>query len=536
MKVFLKALFLISLTLTGGGYAKTAVLQNEGSLVSKEGDLPANVLDKKADNLEKDSLMEPQGYGDMEHDLGHVEYRKQTTARFMNRESALRYVLPQTRPVTNCVTLIATNGVKRAFPKCKTHKKKAMAFCRSAAGKKSHKTVCKKMLVSNSIEVSICELQAKKFKKPSELCTAIVPKKKSKADCKADQLFAPLPGGSSEPVCIDAPLKTRSKTQTLPLGLYEHWPKKPNSKLATEQMNVIVNTIPIGQGDCNIITCNSGKNVIVFDCGSSAGNIFKVPPHSNFIMKYFYYAEAVTVLVSHGHNDHWSYIPLIVDFLASKTKKPSLQVLTGGPDSDYNANFVNKLKAFPATKVTSYNFCDNTDIHFNFLFSDHKYGNPNQRGMLMKLSCSTCNSNLLFTGDMEGPAAEEFAKSNAAFLDSTHYKMAHHGASTLANKPNWLMAISPVEVHVSHVFRGRYEHPRCEAVGLIVALDTVGATTTPPHALTCYDSGVENTQLIRHRFYSTAPTLGVLCLIKLTFNAGGEATTEYYCGPPSNFV
>ena len=31
---------------------------------------------------------------------------------------------------------------------------------------------------------------------------------------------------------------------------------------------VEVHTLPIGQGDCNIITCNKGKNVIIFDCGS----------------------------------------------------------------------------------------------------------------------------------------------------------------------------------------------------------------------------------------------------------------------------
>ena len=113
--------------------------------------------------------------------------------------------------------------------------------------------------------------------------------------------------------------------------------------------------------------------------------------------------------------------------------------------------------------------------------------------------------------------------------------MAHHGASTHANKMPWLKAISPVEVHVSHVFNGRYKHPRCEAVRLISGLNTVG--TSPEHPFTCFeDNGTENSKQIQHRMYSTAPTADELCLIEMTFSANSEADTAYYCGLPSDFV
>jgi beta-lactamase superfamily II metal-dependent hydrolase len=252
-------------------------------------------------------------------------------------------------------------------------------------------------------------------------------------------------------------------------------------------------------------------------------------------MKYFTYAETVTVLVSHGHNDHFNYIGYILDYLATKGTKLSIQALLGGRDTDYNANFMKNLSDVSATPVTTpYNFCDNTNIRFEFLFSDSRYANPNQRGMLMKLSCSTCKSDLLFTGDMEGPAADAFAKNQAAFLDSTHYKMAHHGASTLANKEAWLEAISPVEVHVSHVFNGHYKHPRCEAVRLILDLNTVG-TTTINHPFTCFENdGTEISGQTQLRMYSTAPTAGELCLIEMTFSANSEADTAYYCAPPTS--
>ena len=506
---------LISLSCPGGS-AKAV----PGSHLVKQRDVPEKVLDNESDNLEQS-----------------VWYQKQTAAIFtrMGRDRSV-YGKAQAS-ITDCVTLMAKSGVKGAFSKCKIHIQKAMKFCKGAAAKKTHKTACANMLVSIGIAVDECELQAEKHKKPSELCLTIVPKKKSKADCKAGQLFGQVPGNSTEPVCINAPLDKRSKTQPLPFRLYKHWPEEANSQLATEQnaIDVVVNTLPIGQGDCNIITCNSGKNVIIFDCGSSGGN--RVEP--KFIMDYFKFAELVTVLVSHGHNDHLSYIK---DILSSLNSNVKVQALLGGPESDYKSDFLKALRGASVTKdlgVASFDFCNNPDIHFNFLRSSPSYGNPNQRGMLMKLSCSTCLSSLLFTGDMEGQAAKDIATNinNAVFLKCTHYKMAHHGASAIANEEEWLKAIMPVEVHISHKYNGRYHHPRCAAMNRLRDYcgigTTVGATGALPHNFACFGEKEENYKAyessITSRVFSTAPRENEACLIKLSFHQSHEAVTEYFC-------
>ena len=62
-----------------------------------------------------------------------------------------------------------------------------------------------------------------------------------------------------------------------------------------------------------------------------------------------------------------------------------------------------------------------------------------------------------------------------AQLKSTHYKIAHHGASTLANKKEWLDAINPDEAHVSCVY-GSFGHPRCEVIEMLVP--KLGTTQT----------------------------------------------------------
>ena len=46
-------------------------------------------------------------------------------------------------------------------------------------------------------------------------------------------------------------------------------------------------------------------------------------------------------------------------------------------------------------------------------------------GMLIKLSCKKCSSQLLFPGDMEGDGATDLAENHNKLLKSSHYKMAH---------------------------------------------------------------------------------------------------------------
>ena len=442
--------------------------------------------------------------------------------------------------VTDCVTLMGKSGVKGVFSKCKIQIQEAMKFCKGAAAKETHKTACENMLVSIGIAVDECELQAEKHKKPSELCLAIVPKKKSRADCKAGQLFGQVPGNSTEPVCIDAPLDKRSKTQPLPLRLYQHWPEQAKSNIATEQnaIDVVVNTIPIGQGDCNIITCNQGRNVVIFDCGTKWNNVFKYNNNFNFILQYFRLVQSVTVLISHADEDHYNHI---VDILGPVIhfRKPTIQAIVGGLLPDYPPDFLKWLVSVTTTGklgISSTNFCDNSNIQFILRHSTAfgNYRTKNQRGLLLKLTCTNCPSQLLFPGDMEGRAATDLARNHATFLRSTHYKMAHHGASSDANKRRWLQAIQPNEVHISHIFNGSYKHPLCDGIQRILNLNTVGVNIFYPHLFTCHKPDFQ--AYIYHRFFSTAPASHLLCLIVLKFIPNTEAATFYYCGLPAQFV
>ena len=67
--------------------------------------------------------------------------------------------------------------------------------------------------------------------------------------------------------------------------------------------------------------------------------------------------------------------------------------------------------------------------------------NPNERSIVMKVSVGQWST--LLPGDMEGTTATITAKRLGQTLQSTVYKIAHHGASTRVNSLNWLTSIKP---------------------------------------------------------------------------------------------
>ena len=478
------------------------------------------------------------------------------------------------KSITDCVTSIAKTGIKRAFPKCKAYIKQVTEFCRSPNGKKTRAKDCKSVSVSISIAIDECDVLAQKRKPVTELCKALVPPKMSKANCKPNQLFGQVPGGSTTPMCFDAPLNKRSKTQVLPIRMYRPFPSKNFAQLQSltnftqvqghdpttayaqnPSARVIIKTLPIGQGDCTVIYCPTTPgqfHAILFDCGARGGTFLPI----EYFQSHLTDATSITVMISHGHADHYNRIPKVFDTtpiglqLISKIK----EVIVGGPQGDYSAatisrwlNYIANHEHKPVHFISGLQYqqlsiCPDPDIVFEVATRAAQTDSKNERGMVMKLSCEPCGSQLLLAGDMEGHVADEMVTHSSNFLHATHYKMAHHGASTKANQMNWLQAISPVEVHVSHRYNGGYKHPRCEALNWVwPSLGTAVPIGGKGRRLDCFDTNhnlVQQTD-IYHRVYSTAPTGDELCSITLTFasdpNKEKRAETDIFCGGPDAF-
>ena len=385
--------------------------------------------------------------------------------------------------------------------------------------------------------------------KRRKVCNAVLPPPYTRAECKPKYLFCDIPAEQSTgpgKTCVKT--TDRSISQTQPLAPYNYFTSFSSNDLE-------VHTLPIGQGDCNIIYCPNSEDAVLFDCGSISGhNDPRLSPE--FIKEMFLSkVKHLTIMLSHGDQDHYNYLPRIFPVRTSDSWSTKIQeIIIGGKRQDYsciNAKIIpwlNKVKELnipikEAVEQTTLNICNNDKIHFHII-SANKGSSKNEKSIVMKLSRDSCDSSLLFTGDMEHIAARDLATTNPykTQLQSTHYKVAHHGASSKANKEEWVAAIQPEEAHISSAYIGRYGHPRCDAVARIMNVRSIGFTnpigspSTHPFMCSIIESvGSKKNKTpitgdICHRFFSTTPESDKICLIRLTYNNGGPAVTNYYCG------
>ena len=127
---------------------------------------------------------------------------------------------------------------------------------------------------------------------------------------------------------------------------------------------------------------------------------------------------------------------------------------------------------------------------------------------------------MLLSGDIEGSAADTVARDAHKHLKSDIYQISHHGASTQANKFEWLDAIQPEQAFVSHAYRSQYAHPRCKAIRNLISLRSLLTRTTfstTTHPFMCgnrlTNKNVCYTGEICHHIVSTSPKEGMMCLI-----------------------
>ena len=257
--------------------------------------------------------------------------------------------------------------------------------------------------------------------------------------------------------------------------------------------------LPVGQGDCTVIQCPNG-NTVVLDCGSSGGNRLTPNQVDNFIQPQN--NRVVAIIITHPDQDHFNYLYQI-NFNATSIT----QVIIGGTLQNYNRpaspqfmmiynwllNFQNMGKLYTVNNGASCigtancpvplgtDFCNNQNIQFNILAANVGT-TSNQKSIVMKSVVGQYS--MLLPSDMEGTAANTIANTLGQQLQSVVYKIAHHGASTIANSPTWLAPIPPRTAFASSAYNfGNCRHPRCVTIQRILNLNTIVAA--PSHAFYC---------------------------------------------------
>ena len=305
------------------------------------------------------------------------------------------------------------------------------------------------------------------------------------------------------------------------------------SDFATESTNSLlrVYAVPVGQGDCTFIKCPNG-NIVVFDCGSSGGNRMTANEIQNFLGTSI--NSVVAILITHPHQDHYKYLDKI------QWNNVSIRAVIIGSTCDRYGNLKNWLNRWnnqgklygigtastlPGTRcigncivgngavTIDTNFCNDQNIQFDILAANVR-APLNQQSIVMKINYYN-SWTMLLSGDMEGDASLDIANQLESGLQSTVYKMSHHGASRLANLNAWLTFISPQFSFASSGYNFRNcRHPRCDTINRLINLGTI-AMIAPPHQFYCGNPDGDPSNYSNYRFniLETSPDPYNICLL-----------------------
>ncbi len=251
---------------------------------------------------------------------------------------------------------------------------------------------------------------------------------------------------------------------------------------APEQGNdkLMVYTLPVGAGNCQLLQCPSQDRVIVFDCGSTGvgDKGWSAEAVKVFVDKLLGPKTEVNVALSHSDSDHGNYLPTVFP------DRPIGSIYLGGNPTAYVTavkNWIADKKMEGTTVVSSWPKFYQSDAPEDALscwVPDGKNGfkvdvagyilgvnagsSPNAYSMVVGSVYG--DFQMLFTGDMTGETEAAIGTGGPYDLSNTNVITgAHHGADTAgSNSQSWATANSPRTVIFSA--GDKHKHPRCASV------------------------------------------------------------------------
>ena len=279
--------------------------------------------------------------------------------------------------------------------------------------------------------------------------------------------------------------------------------------------SMTVYAMAVGQGDANIIACPNGRDILIVDMGANYP-LFTTREYGTYLLKEKFGVlkenKSIHILVSHPHNDHYNQLKTAIDdelisrvseiVISGKPKKYSSYFVEwlnqkGVPTYTINngekcfgneqcvwtkADFSNETSNRQSKRLVSvdqWQFCG-SDVDITVLGANIRYtSNLNMLSVVIKLVYNKWS--LLMSGDLEGVGVQmELIKqwSSSGKLQSTYYKVAHHGSWTddfRANLPDLLAEIRPKCAYVSQGYPSlsEYRHPNCTTIEHLIAVGSI---------------------------------------------------------------
>ncbi|MDI1328281.1 MAG: hypothetical protein PSV23_15920 [Brevundimonas sp.] len=249
--------------------------------------------------------------------------------------------------------------------------------------------------------------------------------------------------------------------------------------------------LDIGQGSCVYVDCPDRRTALLIDCGSKGARpAVSIPAVVDWVRDRLAVDETVTVIVSHGDEDHYS---LLHNLDASRVDRVRL----GGLRADYRgpsgklAQIDGWLQAVEASggdvAVWAPNAFSAADpelscggVSVDVLVASYLQSAPTTAVDSRKNADSAVirvrhgGVSVVMAGDAEGStqqAALRNAEAAGLVLSGDTVLMgSHHGARTAgSNNPPWVDAWRPTVGAFSASVAVRFGHPQCEVVARFAA-------------------------------------------------------------------
>lgn len=308
--------------------------------------------------------------------------------------------------------------------------------------------------------------------------------------------------GASEPACSEpacpavAPLSAGGEALAFTVDA-------GSSSAATSTFRITA--IDSGQGDCALIECPNGTNVMV-DCGSSR-NAHSSREHVREVLSQRIGDAAIDVLVlTHPDRDHYNWVPAVLDGrevrrLVHAAALPDYDV--GDTDAwlegHVQANERHGLGPNHHDAVnhpTEWIDCGDVEAHIlaanvpseGSHASSHSW-QSNTASIVLRFGLHGApRAMAILTGDAtwytERSIRQAYASDDGAFLRADLLRLGHHGTGVTSSEASWLDAVEPrVAFSSAGHYGGGLRHPRCDVVDR--ALDSAPLAATQCHELEC---------------------------------------------------
>ena len=293
--------------------------------------------------------------------------------------------------------------------------------------------------------------------------------------------------------------KVKTSTEMMPTP--EALSAEASYPAETTSQQLEIHFIKVGQGDCTLVRCPNGRNILV-DCGSDAeGDPDEV---RSYLDEKIGNGPIDTLVISHPHTDHYNMLPLALG------DREVNEVLLIGELHDHGI-ITGWLEEFPENSIQSLNvnYRSTPEIPSNlfgqgevdfYVLAAEVPGNKNTRSIVLLISYDMFD--VILTGDATSATENDILDNFPNYwLDCEVLKMGHHGSSTSSSR-KWARKVKPEVSIATAAFGQKHGHPKRNIVNRLAGY----ADSAPVHNLRVWlnRSTLEDRPSYDKAIYSTA--------------------------------